>query len=113
MLRLHHKKEIENRKQLTEDFGFLLGVYWELDDLSKPVQSKPKYKQDKVMLPLAVSIATSGMNPKAFSQVIDDLKKKAYAHNKNVQSGEDNANALSKEEFISMFNDGIRKTHRK
>ena len=110
LLRVQHKKEIENRKQLVEDFGYLLGVYWQLEDLDNKIAESPvRIKQDKVMLPLAVSIATSGMNPKAFSKMIDELKKKAYNHNKNVESAMDNANKLSKDEYINLFSKGLKK----
>lgn len=110
LLKVHHKKEIENRKQLIEDLGYLLGVYWQLDDLDNKIAESPvKVKQDKVMLPLAVSIATSGMNPKAFSKTIDELKKKAYNHNKNIESAMDNANKLSKDEYINLFSKGLKK----
>lgn len=87
----------------------MLGVYWQLDDLSKPAEApKALVKQDKVMLPLAVSIATSGMNPKAFSKTIDELKKKAYANNRSVDSI-GNANSLSKEEYLKMFGQPLKR----
>lgn len=108
LLRIHNKKELENKKFILDELGYMLGVYWQLDDLSKPVKLTPKFKQDKVMLPLAVAIATSGMNPKAFSKTIDELKKKAYANNNNMNTGTDNANALSREDFVSMFNKGVK-----
>jgi len=109
LLRLHDKETIEHDNLLLENLGYMLGVYWQLDDLGKPVISKPKIKQDKVMLPLAVSIATSGMNPQAFSKTIDELKKKAYNNNKNIQSAEDNANSLTKEQYLALFGRGRRK----
>lgn len=87
----------------------MLGVYWQLEDLSKPATPpNMRIKQDKVMLPLAVAIATSGMNPKAFSKTIDELKQKAYASNKNVNKM-GNANELSKEEYLRMFGNPFKK----
>lgn len=107
---IHKSNEAKRYKEQLEDLGYMLGVYWQLDDLSKPVVHNIKIKQDKVMLPLAVSVALSGMNPKSFSKTIDDLKKKAYEHNKGMSSANDNANMLSKDEFINMFNEGFAKT---
>lgn len=109
LLRLHHKKEAEHVNLLLENLGYMLGVYWQLDDLSKPaVPPKLKVKQDKVMLPLAVAIATSGMNPKAFSKTIDELKQKAYSMNKDVNMI-GNANELSKDEYLRMFGNPLKK----
>lgn len=100
---------MEHTNVLLENLGYMLGVYWQLDDLSKPAEApKSLVKQNKIMLPLAVSIATSGMNPKAFSKTIDELKKKAYANNRSVDAV-GNANGLSKAEYLKMFGNPFKK----
>lgn len=88
----------------------MLGVYWNIDDeekLKSIDNNKPiKFKQEKVMLPLAVSIATSGMNPKAFTKTIEDLKKRAELHNKSIDkpvTSNKGVNDMSKEEYLSLF----------
>ena len=102
LLRIHHKQEIDKTKQFVETLGYMLGVYWQLDDLSQPIQPPLKIKQDKVMIPLSVAVAISGMNPKAFSKMVEEAKTKAYNNNRGVDS-QLNANDLSKDEYLKLF----------
>ena len=87
----------------------MMGVYWQLDDLSKPEAPKIKIKQDKVMVPLSVAVALSGMDPKAFLKVVDDLKKQAYSSNSDLASI-GNANELSREEYLKKFGNPFKKS---
>lgn len=90
-------KSITYKRQL-EDLGSMLGTVW---DVEKPKHSKDdKVKQEKIMLPLTFAIGMSGMEGmKHINKYLDN----ARANAKNYNSSFDNANNLSKEEYLKLF----------
>lgn len=84
-------------KRQLEDLGSMLGTVW---DIEEPKHSNSKVKQEKIMLPLTFAIGLSGMEGlKPINKYLD----KARANAKNHNSSFDNANSLSKEEYLKLF----------
>lgn len=82
----------------------MLGTVW---DVEEPKRSKvtTNNKQEKIMLPLAFAIGLSGMEGmKNINKYLD----KARANAKNINSAFDNANELSKEEYLKLFGRSAR-----
>ncbi len=107
LLNCHKKSENERIKSILDDLGFMLGTTWSVDDAVKI--NTTHTHQDKVYLPLALSIALSGMSSKGVLKTVEDMKAKARAENSGMTSSLDNANSLSRKEYLALFGRNNRK----
>lgn len=103
LLRCNRNKEEERTKHILDELGFMLGTTWAVDTDKPKVDEIIKVKQNNVYLPLALSIAMSGMSPKNVTETIESMKKKAMQHNKGFVSADERANMLTKEQYLALF----------
>lgn len=105
LLAINEESNSITYKRQLEDLGSMLGTVWDVEKPKNVKEENVNSKQDKIMLPLTFAIGLSGMEGmKHINKYLDQARADA----KNRNNAFDNANNLSKDEYLSIFGRSVK-----